>query len=364
VVGIETKWEFLRGFFFKHHFERFRAPMEGHDGFLLYHPLVFLASFAPWSAFLGLTVWFGFGRRAREDRVAAQDRETRKQGDKGTMQTAAPISLSPCPLVPLSPSSPYRFLWCWFLLWMVFFSIAGTKLPNYLLPAFPAFAILTARFLVRWQAGQIQIHPAWMTIALGCLGFVGLVTTVILLTAAGAIPNISLRGRELPEVGWLVWIGLVPLAAAAWAGWCLWKQRRSAAVTAVAMGSVAFVSLVAALVPVAVDQRKAPRVLAREMAANQEGREVQIGCFASYQPGLVYYSRRKVDWLKSPDDVVDWIHSPVQTYLVIPEDAWGSLQSQVERPYRVVARQRDFMTGKDMLLITNLPPAREIVKSE
>ena len=43
---------------------------------------------------------------------------------------------------------------CWFGMWFVFWSICKTKLPHYLLPAYPALALLTACFIDRWLAAE------------------------------------------------------------------------------------------------------------------------------------------------------------------------------------------------------------------
>ena len=59
LVGLETRWYFHAGFFLTHNFSRFNAPMEGHRGPFYYHLVVILAAFAPWSIFLGATVWRG-----------------------------------------------------------------------------------------------------------------------------------------------------------------------------------------------------------------------------------------------------------------------------------------------------------------
>ena len=40
---------------------------------------------------------------------------------------------------------------CWFGVWFLFWSLCKTKLPHYLLPAYPALALLTACFIDRWQ---------------------------------------------------------------------------------------------------------------------------------------------------------------------------------------------------------------------
>ena len=43
---------------------------------------------------------------------------------------------------------------CWFGTWFVLWSLVKTKLPHYLLPAYPALALLTACFIDRWLAAE------------------------------------------------------------------------------------------------------------------------------------------------------------------------------------------------------------------
>ena len=53
---------------------------------------------------------------------------------------------------------------CWFGAWFVFWSICKTKLPHYLLPAYPALALLTACFIDRWLAAadqKLSFPPPW-----------------------------------------------------------------------------------------------------------------------------------------------------------------------------------------------------------
>src|SRR5207245_714174 len=57
-VGTETKGEFLREFFGKHNVSRFGATMENHGGPFYYYALVLLVGLAPWSVFLGPSVWY------------------------------------------------------------------------------------------------------------------------------------------------------------------------------------------------------------------------------------------------------------------------------------------------------------------
>ncbi|HEY7155201.1 MAG TPA: glycosyltransferase family 39 protein, partial [Gemmataceae bacterium] len=65
-VGVETKGEWLYGFFWKHNVERGLGVMENHGGPFFYYGLVLLAGLTPWSVFLGPTAWHAWmasGRR-------------------------------------------------------------------------------------------------------------------------------------------------------------------------------------------------------------------------------------------------------------------------------------------------------------
>src|SRR5207245_10331628 len=72
------------------------------------------------------------------------------------------------------------FLLSWAAVWLGFFSLAQTKLPNYILPVYPPIALLIARFLDRWRRGAISVSAAVWRLSLGGLAFVGIVTAVCL----------------------------------------------------------------------------------------------------------------------------------------------------------------------------------------
>ena len=60
------------------------------------------------------------------------------------------------PEVAPAPASAYRFLLTWIATYLLFFTLAATKLPNYVLPIVVPCAVLTARFLERWRRGQLH----------------------------------------------------------------------------------------------------------------------------------------------------------------------------------------------------------------
>jgi 4-amino-4-deoxy-L-arabinose transferase-like glycosyltransferase len=327
LVAGETKWEFWKGFFLKHNLQRFQTPLEGHRGPFFYHPVALLAAFAPWSCFLGMTLWLGTGRRARAD----------VPGDSPRMPSA------------------YRYLWCWITVWLVVFSAASTKLPNYLLPCYPALALLTARALARWRSGAIIVSPCLVAPCLACLALVGVVVSAAALVASGVSASISIGGRQAPELAPWALLGVVPIAGAILAGIALAKSRRADAVAIIGAGSLLFVGVLAASIPVVMDGHKVTRGLAEDIAHHQTEREIQIGCHGFYQPGLVFYSGRKVEVFRKEQEAIDHLHSPLEAFLIVPAAEWERLAPQIECPAAVIARRSDFASGQDIVLVTNRP---------
>lgn len=102
---------FVEGFVIKHHLTRFAGVVSGHPGPLWFYLPVALVGFFPWSAYLpqALSRAVSIGRT----------REVKDPADRLLVACA-----------------------CWALGVFLFFSLAGTKLPSYLFPAFPAMALL------------------------------------------------------------------------------------------------------------------------------------------------------------------------------------------------------------------------------
>lgn len=319
-VGAETKGQFLRGFFGTHNAGRFRAPMENHGGPFYYYAVVLAVGLAPWSAFLAPAAWHSI-------------REWRRSAD--------------------ASSRAHVFLWCWAAAYLVFFSLSGTKLPNYVLPMYPAAALLVARYLVAWKEGEAKA-PAWAFPAgLVALGAVGVAVAVGLLVAGGALGGPWLRGRHFPGLEWWAVLGTLPAvgAAAAWA--CSRAGRRGGALASVAVASLAFVGALAAGPPPVLNAHKAPRPLADVIAARQREPEVRVGCYEYAQPSLVFYCGREVSSLKSEETALEFLRYPLPVYLLTPAPVWEALRDKVTVPCEVVGRHADLYRGCEVVVVTN-----------
>ncbi len=319
-VGAETRFEFVRRFIGVHNVGRFLSPMEGHGGPFYYYFVALAVGFAPWSAFLGPVSWYSCKR-------------------EGVESTAAMAQ---------------RFLWCWIIGYVVFFTISRTKLPNYILPIYPALALLTGRFLDEWRSGRLSL-PTWCLYAcVGCFALVGVAASVGFAAASGTLPLALVpRHRLLPSLGVWALLGIVPLAGALVGGWFARRQLRTACIVSVALASALFIGPLAVWGGTSLDEYKAPRALGLAIARRQSEREIRIACFGYSQPSLVFYCKREVSSLAQQADALEFLRSPLQVFLVVPAELWNDIKKNVKDPHFVLARHHDLYKACEVVLVTN-----------
>jgi 4-amino-4-deoxy-L-arabinose transferase-like glycosyltransferase len=319
-VGAETKWEWVYRFLVEHNFLRSRQALENHGGSVFYYPLVLVVGLAPWSAFLTLAGWHAYrGLRRRED----------------------------------DERPALRFLTCWVAVYLAFFTLVATKLPNYILPLYPAAALLTARLLVHWWQGRVRL-PTWAVQgSLAGLALTGLVVSAGLVVASGVIPFAFLRGRSLPGLeAWAGLGGLLVLGALA-AGWLVRRERRGAALGTLAGVAVLFTAALIGWGSNAVERHKAARDLVQALPDDQLFRDVRVAAFAYFQPSLVFYCQREVTCLQSERQALDFLSSPLPAYLFLPAQQWEGLRGKVAAPCRLLGRRYDLYSGNEVVLVTN-----------
>jgi len=73
-----------------------------------------------------------------------------------------------------------RFLLAWAGSWWLVVELVPTKLPHYVIHAYPALAILTAMFVLKPQAARFQAAARWTAIAQYVIG-AGLMSAVVIL---------------------------------------------------------------------------------------------------------------------------------------------------------------------------------------
>jgi 4-amino-4-deoxy-L-arabinose transferase-like glycosyltransferase/membrane-associated phospholipid phosphatase len=258
-----TKNEFLEVFFLKHNVQRYLSVNSGHSGPWYYYLVVILIGFFPWSVLLPASIKSASKQRGIE----------------------AGESLDSVPL----------FLLLWITVVLVVFSLARTKLPNYIAPLFPAMSILVGwwcdRFLFRENTGGAR-----------ATAFLGSAASLVV-AAVVCLSHLfmdSLQARLLPP-GQTIWNpGLFPIFVAAIfalyaGGFFLLSKPDTAALglttLAVCMTIFSF-GLIESLLPrVSVRLQEPLRILSNSAADRLED-DTRLIVFGLNNPSILFYAKR------------------------------------------------------------------------
>ncbi|MGB7416056.1 MAG: glycosyltransferase family 39 protein [Thermosynechococcaceae cyanobacterium] len=262
---------YLDSFFGYHNFDRFTSTVNHHAGPWYFYFLVVLLGFAPWS------VWLPWAMARLRFFNVAQWRQQPRSEQLGL------------------------FALHWFGGIFIFFTVAATKLPSYVLPLMPAAAIL-----VGGLAGQPRLRlrqHQWSAV-------VSLVAHLILLAMLAwacfyglqwlgkdpDMPNFPQRVRQsgVMITGAMIWAGAAIASLI-----LLWRRLRWLwTVDAIAM--VLFIALTLLPMLQLVDsQRQLPlRQIATVIRTQRQAEPI---IYSGQKPSLVFYTQRPVIYIHTPE---------------------------------------------------------------
>jgi 4-amino-4-deoxy-L-arabinose transferase-like glycosyltransferase len=209
------------------------------------------------------------------------------------------------------------FLYGWVVGGLALLSVIVEKRPSYLLPLFPPLALLVGfffdSFLTRYDASGMRRWMEW-PIALGGI------------TCLGGTIWLANRGIEAPGFRErIVPLGLFLCVACTGALWLQRRGRRGAVlVTLLAAISGAYLWIVGAIFPW-LNQYKSARPFC-ESILSQIG-ERPLGIYADYVPALAYYTHRKLEVVRTPEDLEALIRRPPGGACIVPQDRFPALQA-------------------------------------
>jgi 4-amino-4-deoxy-L-arabinose transferase-like glycosyltransferase len=249
-VYMKNGWPFVEDFFVNHHFARYLTNKYHHPQPIWFYPAVMLGGLMPWTFFLlagAPSLW-----RARRRRVETEE-------ERLTLLALL-----------------------WALVPLAFFSLSESKLPGYILPVFPALAVLAARSIERvWRDGEGR----WAIP----------VTAVALVGLGGGLSIYAARALGAPI--WEIAMLLIPVAiGVAVVVFNAREGRLGAVLWGVGAWSAAVVALIAIFFFAEVGHRESLRevsqVAEREL---RPGERVLLLNVVEYSPAFYTQGRMVVD---------------------------------------------------------------------
>ncbi|MBI5362940.1 MAG: hypothetical protein HZA53_07150, partial [Planctomycetes bacterium] len=187
----------------------------------------------------------------------------------------------------------------WFGVLFLVFSAMPPKRDLYLLPIYPAAALVCARVVARAERGELRLARGWGVASgavWGLLGFVGLATFVALLWLGA--PRLSGETTEFEKAAafatahptGIVLSFLALLAGGVTALLAFARSQHARGFDALGLATCAALALATVLVVPAIDPLKSARLLAEELAARPE-QPSAIPCVGVQPEGYRFYGR-------------------------------------------------------------------------
>ena len=329
--------DFALGFLF---LSRFQGAVSGHSGPWYYYFLVLIIGFAPWSHFLPVSLW----------------RTWRKLTTNNTSASGG---------LQLTTSDPELLTFCFIIPAFIVFSIAKTKIPNYVLPLYPFLAIMVAKLwdeLFSWKPetkrlgfqqpgnrdvptcsdrnglGQVQSPVSGFLISNICFA------VVIVLIFVGVI---MLGNSNYPSQYAVLMPSILTLAVILVAGsllsvlgFLLSAYRVSFAAIPVMVFAIALALTLQALPQV--ENFKGAKPLGQELVKAVKPGQAIAAYETGNRPSVVLHSPLTVDYLTSEAELASFLTAR-QGYAFTTTDEYEKIRSRLPRGAKVFDKKGDLL---------------------
>jgi 4-amino-4-deoxy-L-arabinose transferase-like glycosyltransferase len=273
-------------FFVELNFGSFLSQQSHHPEPVTYYLPTLITGFIPWSVFLPVALVRSW-RRGREDAHG---------GD--------------------------LFLLLWAGFFFVFFSLASSKLPTYILPLFPPLAILVGRLwgevieaatpgprrAVLWSFTPFLLLPAAVVHRV--------VTHPEPLTELAAKYGLALRTAASPVIALLVGLGIALIL--------LWRRRPRASFAGVTLAFVAFIGLFTLFILPVMNLHQSSRDMAHRVDELLPAGE-PIACYERMRDSALFYTDRLIRVIRTPEELQALLATDEPSYCIIKSRRYRQL---------------------------------------
>jgi 4-amino-4-deoxy-L-arabinose transferase-like glycosyltransferase len=309
LVAIRTNGEWVVGFIGTHNVGRFLHPMQGHHGLPIYYLVAILVGFFPGSVFLPVALW----------PMITSVRHN------GVHRSAA------------------AFLLCWVGCVVGFFTLAATKLPNYVVPCYPALAIVTG-FWLSAEFGRARARD-WRLWA----GYSSLVAIAVFGTIAAAIvAHVLLKIDPLPALP-----GVVAIVGGTACLVLLHRGRAQASIAAFIVTCLFFTSWATVYTAMRVSKMQDGPLLAeriRNLDQTNSNGFSHIAMFRYFAPSFVYYLGHPIPNLDNPDQIPTFFDRGGDA-LVLPRAVYDQQRAHMPNNVTVLAEEQRFLRKDERVVL-------------
>lgn len=309
-----------------HTLTRYSSVIGGHGGIILYYIPVILFGFFPWSAFLPASLYSAYSAIRESWRRRGED------ADRSLMV----------------------FCVIWIIVVFLFFTSSRTKLPHYIGPLFPPMAILVAVFLNYYLSKddiKEAINVKWLKFSLYLLGIIAVMFSAFFLSLfflSDKINGYLLRENILSsgiELGYAPFlIGVLFLAGTlSFIFFFMKRSRVMAIIISVSMIVLIVLSSLLTIIPKVDAIFLRPQREIATLAGTYLKSGERLIVFGFYSPSLVFYSRRKINFIR--DGNIETLRKELSVpgkVLILLRESSGEIMEN-EKNIELITHQRGYL---------------------
>jgi 4-amino-4-deoxy-L-arabinose transferase-like glycosyltransferase len=312
-----TDGELYKVFFGKHIVGRALSPMEGHGGnffkYLPYYPAIMVAGFFPWVIFL-------------------------------------PGAFSVIISKRIGNAGAQNILLSWIIVTVVLMTFVATKLPHYILFAWPAMAIMVGGTITAMGKNIFnEQDKKWLRGGMWFLGPVGL-------GIAGGLISIGhfmkIEGLILPGLI----CGTIMLAMTIICCYLQVREKFIGTAKVVLAGVLIFIILLLFVLLPAIEAIKISPHIAKAIR-EKTGKDVPVAMYKYAEPTLNFYVGRNITQLRKTDEVVGWLKGAETSVLIIPRKDFEDIkQNAGDIAFEEIASKKgiNYSKGKEVEVVALL----------
>ncbi|MFA7496119.1 MAG: glycosyltransferase family 39 protein [Acidithiobacillus sp.] len=289
-VGLESHWHWDMAFLMRDNISRFNTQMQGHQGPFYYYLLTIPLALLPWSIFLPQALRPLWEKRQR-------------------LIKKYPVDI---------------FLLIWLLVWVLFFSLSSTKLPNYVWEAYPPLFIFLGQRLHSALIGSKPLHPRGLGWSLAGLLLVGMALTI-----AGAF----IVPKAIPPLASLYYLGLPYSVAAILTMFWIKRQHTARLLLTLTASSAALTFCLMTYTEPALNLLKPSYFMGEKIHQLEGAKPYSIATWHWFQPNFLFYAGRGNMRVHQPKNISELQailqNHPGPLYLAIPSHESKALFEQL-----------------------------------
>jgi 4-amino-4-deoxy-L-arabinose transferase-like glycosyltransferase len=324
----EHGMNFVNYFFLKHNLTRFGGGSLGHEQPFYFYPLVIFLGTFPWMFyFMSALIKYTFQIADKFKNLKLNNISIFKDADNNLK-----VILYSC---------------CWFFTVLFVFSASSAKLLTYILPLFPAFALLTGKIWQDYIENDIQEkafkYASIFTVSLCFLIAIGLIAAYIIIKSGDQTFGLNFQSLAIP---------LLIISSMVLFIFSRHEKIKSFYTLPVMMGGV-IILVITAVMPVIYNSAQADLIKYINLSKNYNSGDNEFITLGIKKPSLVFYFQKRVVYVDINDTEIinKYLQSEKPVFIVTKKKYLSDLSEKLK--YNLIS------TGKRYSLISNIDKLKE-----